>query len=66
MSATTLHTRTREEGQHLADDLLAALPSAPTTLPDYLRTAAPPPNRATLGAIYFHAIAVVNNGWPRV
>lgn len=69
MSATTLHTPTREEGQRLAlrlaDDLLSALPSTPATLPDYLHTAAPPPDRATLAAIYFHAIALVNSGWPR-
>lgn len=69
MSASALHTPTREEGQRLAlrlaDELLAALPAAPATLPDYLRTAAPPPDRATLAAIYFHAIAIVNSGWSR-
>lgn len=69
MPAPTLHTPTREEGQRLAlrlaDDLLSALPAAPATLPDYLRTAAPPPDRATVAAIYFHAIALVNAGWPR-
>jgi hypothetical protein len=52
MSATTLHTPTREEGQRLAlrlaDDLLTALPSASETLADYLRTAAPHPRRHLL------------------
>jgi hypothetical protein len=69
MSASTLHTPTREEGQRLAlrlaDELLAALPSTPATLPDYLRTTGPAPDRATLAAIYFHAIATVNAGWPQ-
>jgi hypothetical protein len=66
---TAHHAAVREEGQRialrLADDLLAALPSAPATLADYLRTATSPPGRATLAAIYFHAIALVNAGWPR-
>lgn len=67
MSTSTLRTANREEGQRLAlrlaDELLAALPAASPTMPEMLRTAAPSPDRATLAAIYFHAIAVVNGGW---
>jgi len=68
MSAPTLHTATREEGQRLAlqlaDSLLAVLPPIPATMPEMLRTRTGHPDRSTVTAIYFHAIALVNNGWP--
>jgi hypothetical protein len=68
MSAPTLHTATREDGHLLAvqltDSLLTALPPVPATMPAMLSTHTRHPDRATVTAIYFHAIALVNNGWP--
>ncbi len=68
MSAPTLHTASREDGQRLAiqlaDSLLAALPPVPSSMPEMLRTHTRHPDRSTVTAIYFHAIALVNNGWP--
>lgn len=59
---------TRADGQRLAlqlaDELLAALPPEPTTMPGMLRSRPAPPDRATLAAIYFQTIATVNSGWP--
>ena len=67
-SAPTLHTAGPDEGRRLArrlaDELLAALPPVPVSMPELLRTGTTArPDPAVVAAIYFHAISLANGGW---
>lgn len=65
--APSLSTASPAEGQRLArvlaNDLLAALPPAPSSMPEMMRTGAARPDPAVVAAIYFHAISLANAGW---
>ncbi len=65
----SLHTPTLEEGRLLAKNLaqeLHAQSPRPTSMEDNMKTSAANPSPEWIEAIYFHAIALVNHGWPRV
>ena len=67
--STTLRTASPAAGQdlarQLAGQLIGALPeTTPHSMPDHLRTtAAARPPLEVVTAIYFHAIALANDGW---
>ena len=64
---TTLLTPTPSHGQQLArklaGELIASHAPARETMAAMLTTSATRPDPAVVTAIYFHAIALANNGW---
>lgn len=65
---TTLLTPTPADGQHLARKLAGELidshAPARESMPAMLSTSTPArPDISVVTAIYFHAIALANNGW---